>query len=76
MTREKKEIIKKIEEISFYIEADMELGCGFAPSGAYDEAYKEIDRLYGKLACLRHYNSAEEMMYDDRGTVDLNLPFY
>lgn len=34
MTRQKKEIIRKIEEIDNWIEADMELGCGFAPPDA------------------------------------------
>lgn len=76
MTREKKEILKKIEEIEFHIGVDKEFGCGFAPVGAYDEAYKEIDRLYEKLAHLRHYNSAGEMMYDERGySFDPEIPF-
>lgn len=32
MTRQKKEIIKKIDEIEMFIAADEELGCGFAPA--------------------------------------------
>lgn len=32
MTRQKKEIIKKIDEIERFIRAEEELGCGFAPA--------------------------------------------
>ena len=39
MTREKKEILKRIEEIEMWVAADIELGCGFAPPDAYDECY-------------------------------------
>ena len=35
---------------SGWIEADEELGCGFSPAGAYDETYREIDRLREELA--------------------------
>lgn len=47
MTRQKKEVIKKIDDLEQWIEVDVELGCGFAPVGAYDETYREIDRLRG-----------------------------
>lgn len=60
MTRQKKEIIRKIEELSGWIEADEELGCGFSPAGAYDETYREIDRLAEELARLQHFASYEE----------------
>ena len=68
MTRQKKEIIKKIEEIEIFIATDEELGCGFAPAGAYDDLYKKIDGLQEQLAKLQHYGSVEEMMLDPRGT--------
>ncbi len=67
MNREKKELLKKIDELETWIAADIELGCGFAPPGAYDGMYKEIDRLQEKLAHLRHYKTVEDMMYDERG---------
>ena len=66
MTRQKKEIIKKIDEMERFIQADMELGCGFAPIGAYDSMYEEIHKLQEQLAELSHYNSVEEMLYDTR----------
>ena len=50
MTRQKKEVIKKIDDLEQWIEVDVELGCGFAPVGAYDETYREIDRLREELA--------------------------
>lgn len=50
MQRQRKEIIKKIEEINEAIHVDMELGCGFAPPGAYDSMYEEMDRLDSMLA--------------------------
>ena len=66
MTRQKKELIKKIDKIEMFIEADMKLGCGFAPAGAYDALYEQMDELNRQLAELSHYNSVEEMLLDDR----------
>lgn len=75
MTRQKKEILKKIKEMDQWIAADEELGCGFAPAGAYDEMYREMDRLWDELARLRHYASGEEMLYDVRGHENSGLPW-
>ena len=69
MNRQKKELLKKIDELETWIAVDNELGCGFAPPGAYDGMYKEIYRLQEKLAHLRHYKTVEDMMYDERGTL-------
>ena len=76
MTRQKKEIMKKIDEIEMFIAADDELGCGFAPAGFYDLLYEQIYELQEKLAHLSHYKSVEEMLNDTRGcgVVDI-LPF-
>ena len=67
MNRQKKELTKKIEELETWIAVDTELGCGFAPPGAYDGMYQEIYKLQEKLAHLRHYKTVEDMMYDERG---------
>lgn len=67
MNRQKKELLKKIDELETWITADADLGCGFAPPGAYDGMYKEIYKLQEKLAHLRHYKTVEDMMYDERG---------
>ena len=75
MTRQKKEIIKKIDDLEQWIEVDVELGCGFAPVGAYDETYREIDRLRGELAQLQHYASVEDMLYDTRGCENSGCPW-
>ncbi len=76
MTRQKKEILNKIDEIAGFIEADEQLGCGFAPEGAYDKAYEQIDSLYDELAHLRHYKDGNEMMMDTRGLYpDPEIPF-
>lgn len=66
MTREKKEIIKKIIEIDEFIEVDTELGCGFSPEGAYSELEQMTYELQKKLAKLSHYNSVEDMMYETK----------
>lgn len=66
MTRQKKEIIRKIDEIEAFIHADEELGCGFAPAGFYDPLYEQIYELEDQLARLSGYQSAEEMYMDDR----------
>ena len=75
MTRQKKEIIKKIDEMERWIAVDEELGCGFAPAGAYDEMYKEIYRLQEELARLQHYASVEDMLYDTRGCGNSGCPW-
>ena len=78
MTRQKKEIRKKIDEIREFIDVDYQLGCGFAPAGAYDDMYEEIYKLEEQLAGLSGYKSVEEMMYDNRwmtGKTIEALPF-
>ena len=67
MNRQKKERLKKIEQVETWIDADTKLGCGFAPPGAYDKMYEEIYALWEQLAHLRHYNTVEDMLYDNRG---------
>ena len=67
MNRQKKELIKQIRALEEWIAVDEELGCGFAPPNAYHKECEEIYRLQEKLAQLRHYGSAEEMLYDERG---------
>ena len=69
MNREKRELLKKIDELETWIAVDTELGCGFAPPDAYDGMYQEIYRLQEKLAHLRHYKTVEDMMYDERGAL-------
>ena len=76
MTRQKKEIIKKIEEIEREIEIDMDLSYGIHPAGAYDGMDKMISELQGELARLRHYESAEEMLYDTRGVAPDDMLLY
>ncbi|MBQ7543302.1 MAG: hypothetical protein IJT44_13535 [Clostridia bacterium] len=66
MTREKKEILKKIEAKETGLAADMTMGCGFAPPNAYDDVYREIDSLWDRLARLRGYKDAGEMEHDPR----------
>ena len=76
MTRQKKELIREIDEIIAFIEADNELGCGFAPAGFYTPLEKEAGRLEEELARLRHYPDAMAMMMDSRGVVyDPEIPF-
>lgn len=76
MTRQKKEIIRKIDEIECFIATDEELGCGFAPAGAYDLLYEEKDRLWEELAHLSHYPDAIAMQMDTRGIAGVELPFH
>ena len=70
--RQKRELIKRIRELETWIEIDTAMGCGFAPPGAYDEAYKEIDRLQEELAHLMHYKSTSEMFYDECGQISVD----
>ena len=76
MTRQRKELLKKIEEIEISIDIDIQLGFGYDPPGAHDSMYEEIYRLQEELAHLRHYDSFLEMCMDERGkTLDLDLPW-
>lgn len=68
MTRQKKEIIRKMDEIYNFIRVDEELGCGFAPAHAYDELYDQIYDLQTKLSHLRHFDS-----YEDEIDFDMTL---
>ena len=67
MTRQKKELIKRIDEIENFIAADSALGCGFAPADFYRPLEEEAYRLQEELAHLSHYSTVEEMIYDTRG---------
>lgn len=64
MTRQKKEIIKKMDAIDNFIAADRELGCGFAPAGAYKELEEEWWKLFEELSRLRHYEHPTAMIND------------
>lgn len=78
MTRQKKEIIRRINDINREIDIDRQLSFGIIPDGAHDRLYQEISHLENQLAILRHYSSYEEMMYDCRGIPDSDedlLPF-
>jgi len=66
MTRQKKEILKKISIIQDWIEVDRQLGCGCEPYGFYDDLYLEIYSLETKLADLQHYGTVNEMFMDTR----------
>ena len=65
MTRQKKEILRQIDEIERDIEIDWQLAFGMAPPGAYDSMYQQIDELWDELARLRHYESKEAMLFDE-----------
>ena len=67
MTRQKKELVRKIDEIENFIAADESLGCGFAPAGFYEPLEKEAWELREELARLSGYKDAMEMMHDGRG---------
>ena len=76
MTRQKRELLKQIQQMERSIETDTQLGFGCAPPGAFDRAYEKIYELREELAHLRHYASAEEMLCDTRGQVlDMDLPW-
>lgn len=67
MTRQKKEILRQIDEIERDIDIDQQLAYGMAPPGAYDSMYQQIDELWDELARLRRYESKEALLFDERG---------
>ncbi len=66
MTRQKKEIVKKIEYIQTGIEMDDLMGCGLPPK-VYESKEREIYSLLEQLARLQHYTCVENMLFDARG---------
>ena len=74
MTRQKKEIIKKIDRIQTGIEMDERMGCGL-PSVVYEEREREVYGLLEQLARLQHYASVGEMLYDTRGCENSGCPW-
>ncbi len=75
MTRQKKELIKKLYEIEAFIAADSQLGCGFAPADFYRPLEQEAWELQEQLARLSHYPNAIAMMMDCRGAEMEEIPF-
>lgn len=76
MTRQKRELLKHIQQMERSIETDTQLGLGYTPPGAFDRVYEKIYELREELAHLRHYASVEEMLCDTRGQVlDMDIPW-
>ncbi|MBD5099626.1 MAG: hypothetical protein HDT35_08850 [Clostridiales bacterium] len=57
MTRQKRELLKQIQQIERSIDIDTQLGFGYAPPAAFDRAYEKIYELREELAHLRHRTS-------------------
>ncbi len=74
MTRQKKEIAKKIDRLEAGIEMDELMGCGLPPA-VYEAREREIYSLLEQLARLQHYASVEEMLYDTRGSENSGCPW-
>lgn len=73
MTRQKKELVKRIREINDFLCADEELGCGF---GSYKHLYQEIESLAEQLAQLRGFkDQQEELEYEMRKCPPAYLPY-
>jgi len=73
MTRQKKEIIKKIDFLQLGMEMDNMMGCGLPPA-VYEAREREIYSLWEELARLQHYNSVEDMLFDTRGCENAGRP--
>ena len=69
MTREKSEILKKLNELDAQESAELEMGCGFGAELIGDTFERMRWPLLEKLAELQHYPNVEAMLYDDRGCV-------
>lgn len=77
MTRQKKEILRKIHEIQEFIEVDEYLGCGFAPPSFYDPLYDQINELEEELAHLSGFaTAAEHWEYETEHYIDAYMARY
>lgn len=78
MTRQKKEILRKMNEIDEFIRVDQELSCGFAPVNAYESMEERLWELGEELARLSHFDSYMDYLMDSRGLqacADEGLPW-
>ena len=76
MTRQKKEIIRKIQELDRELAIDEALSFGCAPDGAYDVFYDAINKLQEELAHLCHFDTYIDYVMDPRWRVGMeDLPF-
>ena len=50
MTRERKEILKKLAEAATILDADLEMGAGFGADVIYNNYDKAARKIYSKLA--------------------------
>lgn len=65
MTREKREIIKKLHELDAHMEAENSFG--YEVSESFIRWFMgEEEKLLGRLAVLQHYDSIGAMLNDDR----------
>lgn len=71
MTRQKKELIKKIDkmetelEMEIAVEKDLSFGIG-PPADAFAGREDELWRMQDELARLQHYESYEDKVYNPR----------
>ena len=71
MTRQKKELIKKIDkmetelEMEIAVEKDLSFGIG-PPAGAFADREDKLWRMQDELARLQHYESYEDKVYNPR----------
>lgn len=77
MTRQKKEILRKIREIQEFIAVDDWFGCGYAPANFYDPLYDKINELEEELAHLSGFaTAAEHWSYETEHYSDACMAHY
>lgn len=60
-TMSRSELEQRAEDIQCFIDADTQLGCGFAPAWHYADLYEELYEIDEAIAALEGYGSAAEM---------------
>lgn len=75
MTREKREIIRRIDDLQFEMEIESQLNFGNLPEDGFEPYMREIHSLEERLSKLRHYDSVEDMYFDTRGFVEPDFQF-
>lgn len=67
MTRQKKELHKKIDKLQTIINIESELGCGFTPADWFEAIYEQMEELYEELAHLSHFSTMDRYIFDKAG---------
>ena len=81
MTRQKKELLRAIQQIDEFIDVDTELGCGFSPADAFRQCSTESLRVRNAQNSLKgtdaqHHPPSLRPLVEGEQSISRTLPIY